>query len=66
MNLVKVFANHSTMLTAAVHQTTGKQYIIRQYDRSLRCGLVGTTSAPNYTRACQIAAGFVYSMEATQ
>ena len=65
MNLIKVFANHSTMLTAAVHQSGG-QYIIRKYDRSLRCGLVATTSAPNFTRACQIAAGFVYSLEVSQ
>ena len=65
MNLVKVFANHSTMLTAAVHQS-GSRFIVRQYDRSLRSGLVGTTSAPNFTRACQIAAGFVYSLEVTQ
>lgn len=66
MSLVKVFANHSTMLTASIHQTTGKQYIVRQYDRSQRNGLRGTTSAPNFTRACQIAAGFVYQLEVSQ
>lgn len=64
MSLVKVFADHSTMLTAAVHHLGG-QYIVRQYDRSERVGLVGTTSAPTFTRACAIAAGFVYQLESS-
>lgn len=64
MSLVKVFANHSNMLTAAIHHC-GSGFIVRQYDRAERVGLVATTSAPNFTRACQIAAGFVYQLEAS-
>ena len=65
MSLVKVFADHTTMLTAAVHHLGG-QYIVRQYNRGERCGLVATTSAPTFTRACCIAAGFVYQLESNQ
>ena len=60
MKLLKTFAN-STHLTAAIH-SVGGGYIVRCYDRSQNNGLVSTTSAPSFDRACALGAAYVYGL----
>jgi hypothetical protein len=61
MKLVKTFADHDTMLTAAVHQS-GPVFVVRLYDRSQRHGLLATISKPTYFSACARAAQHVYGL----
>ena len=62
MKLLKTFAN-STHRTAAVH-SVGGGYIVRCYNRSQRNGLISTTSAPTFDRACALGAAYVYQLRA--
>jgi hypothetical protein len=61
MKLLKTFAN-TTHKTAAIH-SVGGGYIVRCYDRSQRNGLIRTTSAPDFDRACALGAAFVYDLK---
>ena len=61
MKLLKTFAN-STHKTAAIH-SMGARYLVRLYDRSQRIGLIRTTSAPDFDRACAIGAAYVYDLK---
>jgi len=61
MKLLKTFAN-STHKTAAIH-SVGGGYIVRCYDRSQHKGLISTTSAPTFDRACAIGAAYVYDLQ---
>ncbi len=62
MKLLKTFAN-STHRTAAIH-SMGGGYIVRCYDRSKPNGIISTTSAPTFDKACAMGAAYVYELTA--